>query len=381
MTARATTASSTASVPENGFSAQAVATIVALAFGCVLLAQVFLVPPASFGGKDNPGAWNPPRDRAELLVAKMDGHTFAQIADDPLLQHTVDAYNGDETNAAYRSARPLMGWVYFVSSAGGQRPLLAPSILLLTALTAAAVVLATDALGRAMGVRVAFLALIPAMPALVAAAAYPGISEPLACALALLGLAAWCRTQTRMAVVFFCLAALTRETTLLVPLGLAIDHLVRTRRLRGALPLVLAPATYLAWVGVVYARIGALPSSYSPMDGPLVGFREAFPHWKLAEWLTALLLVVSAMVIMRFGAGWMRAILAVHGLFFLFMNYQVWWVWWGFGRVGTVLPLLALVAWALGRTRGRTGATRDEQVGLGPLTARVARSTEVAPVG
>ena len=58
----------------------------------------------------------------------MDGHTFAQIADDPLMQHTVAAYHGDETNAAYRASRPMMGWIYFVTSLGGQRVLLAPSM-------------------------------------------------------------------------------------------------------------------------------------------------------------------------------------------------------------------------------------------------------------
>ncbi len=340
----------------SGFTPRAVAVIVTLAFGLILLAEVFVAPPPTFGGKDNPGAWNPPHSRAELLVAKMDGHTFAQIAEDPLMRQTIEAYHGDETNAAYRSARPLMGWVDFVGSAGGQRVLLAPAILLLTAITAGAVVLATDNLGRALGVRVGLLGLIPVMPALVAAAAYPGISEPLACALALSGLAAWCRSRTWLAVALFCLAALTRETTLLVPLALGIDHVLRNRSGRGireALPLALAPTTYLAWVGVVYARIGALPSSYSPMDGPFVGFREAFPHWKLAEWLTASLLVASAVLIVRGGTSWMKAILAVHAVFFVFMNYQVWWVWWGFGRVGTVLPLLGLVALA----RLRAGAT------------------------
>lgn len=345
-----------------GFSARAIATIVTLAFGVILLAEVFIAPPATFGGKDNPGAWNPPRDRAELLVAKMDGHTFAQIAEDPLMKHTVAAYNGDESNAAYRSARPVMGWMYFVGSAGGQRVLLAPVILIFTALTAGAVVLATDALGRAMGLRIGLLGLIPIMPALVAAAAYPGVSEPMAYALALFGLAAWCRSKTWLAVGLFCLAALTRETTLLVPMGLGIDHLIRTRRLQGALPLLLVPASYVAWVSVVYARIGALPSSYSPMDGPFVGFKEAFPHWKPAEWLTAALLVASAVVIIRSGTGWMRAILAVHALFFVFMNYQVWWVWWGFGRVGTMLPLLGLVAFA----RQRARATNEPPI-LEPL--------------
>ncbi len=191
------------------------------------------------------------------------------------------------------------------------------------------------------------------MPALVAAAAYPGVSEPFACALALGGLTAWVRHKTWWAVGLFAAATVTRETLLLVPLGVTLDHVVRHRSLQKVLPLLAVPATYAAWVGVVYVRIGALPSSYSPMDGPLVGFRTGFPNWKLAEWLTAVLLVSSVVAIMRWGRGWAKAILAAHAVFFLFMNYQVWWVWWGFGRVGTILPLLALVA--IAEHRSRTG--------------------------
>ncbi len=315
-----------------------------LGMGLILLVQVFLAPPAPFGGLDKPGAWDPPRDRAELLVAKMDGHTFAQTATDPTMARTVAAYHGDEANAAYRSARPVMGWTYLVASAGGNRTLLAPAILVLTALSAGALVLSVDALVRALGGRSRYLVVVLATPAMVAAAAYPGICEPWACVLTLLALTAWTRGRAWPAVALFTVAALTRETMLLVPLGIGLDHLVRTRRVDGVLKLAIPALAYAAWNGVVYLRIGALPSDYSQTGGLLEGFAQAVPHWKGPEVATAALFLAAAAAIVWWGTGWMKATLAAHAAFYLFMNHQVWWVWWGFGRVGPMIPLLGLVA-------------------------------------
>ncbi len=108
------------------------AIIASLAVGFILLLEVFVAPPAPWGGVDNPGGFGPPQSRAEHLVAKMDGHTFAEIALDPNMVNTPDSYFGDRENAAYRSSRPVQGWVAFVASAGGQRPLLAPALLAMT---------------------------------------------------------------------------------------------------------------------------------------------------------------------------------------------------------------------------------------------------------
>lgn len=358
----------TIAAPEQGsqapparFSTATVAVAATLGMGLILLIQVFLAPAAPFGGLDKPGAWDPPRDRAELLVAKMDGHTFAQTATDPTMARTVDDYNGDEANAAYRSARPVMGWAYFVSSAGGQRVLLAPSILVLTALAAGALVLSVDALIRALGGRSRFLVVILATPALVASAAYPGISEPWACVLTLLGLTAWTRGRAWPAVILFTFAALTRETMLLVPLGIGLDHLVRTRRPSGVLKLAVPALAYVGWTGIVYLRIGALPSDYSQTGGLLEGFTTAAPHWKGPEYATALLFIASGVAIVAFGTGWMKATLAAHAAFYLFMNHQVWWVWWGFGRVGPMIPLLGLVALVVHLTADDPAPPADEQ--------------------
>lgn len=325
------------------FPALTVAIIASLAVGFILLLEVFVAPPAPWGGVDNPGGFGPPQSRAEHLVAKMDGHTFAEIALDPMMVNTPDSYFGDRENAAYRSSRPVQGWVAFVASAGGQRPLLAPAILVLTSVTVGAAVLSVAALARVTGRRVRYLGAVLATPAFVAAVAYPGICEPLAIALACAGIAAWLRKQPWPAVALLTAAVLTRETMIVVPLGLGITHLIQRRTPIGALKLAIPAAAYGGWVLLVHDRLGAWPSDYSQTDGLLVGFRQAFPHWHLAEWAAAALLVASVAVIARRGTTWMRIIALLHLPILAVANHQVWWVWLGFGRVTMLLPIFALI--------------------------------------
>ena len=120
---------------DDGPSARAIAVIVAIGVGCIFLVQLLVMPPDFRGNVGEGGAWHPPKTKAEKLVAKMDGRAFASIAADPLLRKTVDDFHGDAGKAAYRASRPLPGWVFSVGSLGGQRDLLAPTMLLLTALT------------------------------------------------------------------------------------------------------------------------------------------------------------------------------------------------------------------------------------------------------
>ena len=356
-----------------GFPALTVAIVATLAVGFILLLEVFAAPAAPWGGVDNPGGFGPPKSRAEHLVAKMDGHTFAEIALDPTLVNTPDAYFGDRENAAYRSSRPMQGWVAFVASAGGQRPLLAPALLVLTAITVGAAVLAVAALARTVGRRVRYLGAMLATPAFIAAVAYPGICEPLAIALACAGTTAWLRKQPWLAVALLTAAGLTRETMLVVPLGLGITHLLERRTPLGALKLALPAVAYGVWITMVHDRLGAWPSDYSQTAGPLVGFQQAFPHWHAAEWAAALLLVASAGVIAYRGTTWMRVIALLHVPILLVANHQVWWVWLGFGRVTMLLPIFALIA--LGTplhtpSHGRRDVADEDATEVGALAAR-----------
>lgn len=360
-----------------GFPALTVAIIGSLAVGLILLLEVFAAPAAPWGGVDNPGGFGPPESRAEHLVAKMDGHTFAEIALDPTMADTPDAYFGDRENAAYRSSRPVQGWVAFVASAGGRRPLLAPAILVVTSLTVGAALLSVAALARVVGRRVRYLGAVLATPAFIAAIAYPGICEPLAIALSCAGIAAWLRRRPWPAVALLTAAVLTRETMIVVPLGLGITHLIERRSPVGALKLAVPAAAYAGWIAVVHARLGAWPSDYSQTAGPLVGFRQAFPHWHLAEWAAALLLVASAALIASRGTTWMRVIAVLHVPILVVANHQVWWVWLGFGRVTVLLPIFALITLgtplaveASGQVDAEVGGAEEGATEVGAQVAR-----------
>ena len=356
----------------SSFPALTVAIIATVAVGFILLLQTFMAPPAPWGGVDNPGGFGPPQSRAEHLVAKMDGHTFAEVALDPTLAHTPDAYFGDRADAAYRSSRPVQGWVDYLASFGGQRSLLAPAILLVTALTVGVALLSVAALARTLGRRVRYLGLVLATPAFIAAIAYPGICEPLAIALACAGITAWLRKQPWLAVALLSAATLTRETMIVVPLGLGITYLIERRTPIGALKLAIPAMAYGAWIAVVHARLGAWPSDYSQTSGPLDGFRQAFPHWHGAEWAAALLLIASVVVIARRGTTWMRVIALLQVPILLVANYQVWWVWLGYGRVTMLLPIFALIT---------LGTPSTDEVDEAPQATRADASDEATQVG
>lgn len=341
-------AGSTDAAPDRrrAMSARETAVWVTVGVGLVLVLQLLVMGPAAPSSGFRNGAWHPPSSRAERLVAKMDGAAFAQTATDPFLRDTEADYGGDAVNASYRASRPFPGWVASVGSLGGQRVLLAPVLLALTALTIGWATYSVDVLGRALGVRARHLALVPLVPACVAAIAYPGIGEPLGLALSMVALACWFRHRPWEAVALFTAAALCRETMLLVPAGLAVWLVLHHRSLRPALPLLVPAAAYVAWVGLLVARFGEAPSAYSPPVAPLTGLLDGITRWHAAEWVTTAMLVAASVVIVRRGTAWMRSILVVNLLFSLTMGGIVWQVWWGYGRVLSILPLLALVAWA-----------------------------------
>lgn len=364
MTGRA--ASLDAPVEDEGLSARAVAVLVTIGVGCIFLVQLLVMPADFRGNIGEGGAWHPPESRAEKLVAKMDGRAFAQTASDPLMRRTVQDYKGDEGKAAYRASRPLPGWMFFAGSLGGQRSLLAPTMLLLTAITIGWAVYSVDVLGRALGLRVRHLAAIVATPAVISSVAYPGLGDPVGLALTVTGLAMWFRQRTWAAVALFAAAGLCRETMLLVPVGLALNVLWSKRSIVAALPLAVTPLAYVAWVAIVTARIGAAPDGGSQLSAPFSGMLEGAQLWHLAEYLTAALVVASLVVIFWRGYGWMQSIAVVNLAFASLMGTVVWFQWWGFGRVLTILPVFALVSLA----RPRVAA--DAPAPTPPVLATVA---------
>ncbi|MCB0978692.1 MAG: hypothetical protein KDB02_14665 [Acidimicrobiales bacterium] len=298
---------------------------------------------------------------AEMWISKVDGVHFAQLAQDPLYRNTVHNFRGDAPRASYRALRPIQGWVEWAASIGGRPNLLAPAIIALTVLTIGLLPVAVSALASALDRHTLNPVLVLGTPGVIANLWAPGMSEPLAALLALVGSAAWLRDHRRLGVVLFCVAALTKETSLAVPAGLALAEMVMTRRLRRSLPLLLAPASYVAWSTFVSIRVGPVVTDEAAVTGwqPLVGLIDAVPHWSAADAVAVLAIAVSAVVIVRLREPVLTGMVMTHMAMFFCMGSVVWMNWWGFGRAALPLTLIALVG-GHRRTEGASVESLDE---------------------
>lgn len=335
------TARATPRVHDAGVAAVLVAAV------CVVWFGLFLAG----GGSTAPGPDEQTRvfgDRpttAEQMVSVMDGKHFAQLAVDPLYRHTVHGFRDDPPRASYRALRPFQGWVDWAASAGGQRPLLAPMMLVLAVVCTAALPLLLRSVAAALGRGVVLPAAVLAAPAILINLRAPGLCEPLGAGLALGGLAAWLRGRRSLAVALFCAAGLTRESMLAVPAGIALTEVVTRRRLRPALPLAVPVAVYAAWSAVARARVGPLDPTVTGDNGgwPLVGLIEGIRSWGPAEIVTAASLVVVLVLVARTREPVLIGIGVAHVALLAVLGHLVWMNWWGFGRVTLPLYGLALI--------------------------------------
>lgn len=268
----------------------------ALAFaGLVYRAETVTTAPSQQGVPYAPAFRGQTSGPGGMLNAH-DGQAFGSLALDPLLSHPGD-WGGGPAEMAYRAARPLLGWLVMLTSFGSATAagwsLLAWTALGIGVMAAGALVLANH-WGRE-GDWVPLLLLLPGVAGQVL---FGGLSDGLATGLALLGLAWWLERRERLAIVALCLAALARETTLLVPLAL----LLATER-RRAFRLLIPFAAYAGWVGVVWLRIGALPTDahQGRLGLPPGNFVVAMGSWSWVE-------VVGAVTIAVLVCGaWIRA--------------------------------------------------------------------------
>src|SRR5260221_13667726 len=136
-------------------------------------------------------AYNPPTDGLQALYAMHDGQFAAAIAMDPTLAHperfveysTTDPSRGE---AAYRFARPVMGWLGWATSAG-QSSAVEGSLLAVSILTIGLLVLAAGACASSLGRKADTPLLLGVLlaPGSLAVMAYPGLGDALGTALCL----------------------------------------------------------------------------------------------------------------------------------------------------------------------------------------------------
>lgn len=279
----------------------------------------------------NAGAAYAPAFRGErsglgAMYNAHDGQAFGALALDPLLAHP-EGWSGGRAELAYRAARPVLGWLVlatsFRSTTAVGWSLLAWSAIGIGVMAAGAVVLA-HRWNRPTG----WVPLLLLLPGVVIQLMFGGLCDSLAAGLALLGLAWWLDDRVGRAIVGLSVAALTRESTLLVVLALVLSA-DRRRVVRLLVPF----AVYGGWVGVVWLRLRVLPTDARPgLALPPGNLRAALGAWGPVELLSAAVIVVLGTVAWRRAPSKeVRWLVAVSALF------------------GSLLPPVFLQAWDFSR--------------------------------
>jgi hypothetical protein len=291
-------------------------------------------------------AFDHPRTHAQTLIDGMDGQAYGQIAVDPTMADAAAEF-GTPADAAYREARPAYGWVAFIAAGGGGPARVAATLLVLSVLSVAALAAATGLLARRFGRPAAVGALVALLPGAAITVFSPGGAEAFGCALSITALVLWLDRRHAYAIALFSLAGLTRETLLLFPLALAGWELWSRRDRVAASRLAIPFAVYAAWIGVVYARVGAVPSSAGQgrLDWPLLGLSRAVGHWSSMSVKVAIAIVVlAAFAAVRLRHAALRWLLILHIAMATMLGELVWLSWKDFSRVLLPVAILGVVA-------------------------------------
>jgi hypothetical protein len=308
-------------------------------------------------GSPNSGAIN-------VMLIQGDGQAFAALAQDPTLArperfHGSAAAVSSEAEAAYRAQRPLLPYTAWALSLG-QPGLVNLALLAIAAASATLMVTAFALLLHDRGFRRPMYAVaLLALPASLASLSWLG-PDLAAIGLATLGVRLW-PSRRWGAIALFAVAALWRETALLVPAGLAVYEIVMRRDLRSALQLSLSAVPLAAWLVVVHQRLGAWPwdAGNGRLGFPVAGLLDAMDHWGAVDGLQALALValgVLAVLRRRDPLAWVVLVTIAFGLV---LGWDVWKQIRDIGRV--LLPafaygLVVLVAPIDGREPADQGA-------------------------
>jgi hypothetical protein len=267
-----------------------------------------------------------------VMLAQGDGQAFAALATDPGLRRpeqfegqTADTRVGVE--AAYRAQRPLLGYLAWATSLG-QPGLVNPALLVWAAIGGGLAAGGVAALLLERGCKkpeLALLALI--LPGALLATSWLG-PECLGLGLVALGLVWFERGPpiSAAAIALFSVAALSRESMLLVPAGLGLWLLVMRRDWRRALPLAIPAVVYGAWVLVVHARFGAWPNEASAgrTGAPFAGLIDAFPQMSAVDVLFVVLNALLVLVVVRYWKDPLAWIIALSVVFAVLAGWDVW---------------------------------------------------------
>jgi hypothetical protein len=321
-----------------GIAGACVATLV-----LVLGAHAVRVAPAPERGTRAPAATQSSVGLRALLTAG-DGQAYAAIARDPTLARPLLLASKPEF--AYRAQRPLFGEVAWVASLGhsGSVPL---TLAVLSVLAAGLAVMALAVLLGRYGLQPPIALGLFAVPT-VLGIIWGMTPELLELAFITAGVLAWtaCPRRLAIAVLAFTLAALTRESMLLVPFTMGVFELVaqRSRPARRDIGALVIPfVAYAGWVAVVRARVGFWPFAARsnrltliPFAGLVHSVQRSSNRGTAVAWVLVGLVVVIVALVLGRRDEWYALVVAFL-LMAPFLGADVWKRPADFGRV--LLPL------------------------------------------
>jgi hypothetical protein len=354
----------------------------------LLLTTVALVPllrPVGWDVSALPrvsGPGSPMGDRAKAIdpsfhtvINAYDGQFYWGIAIDPLARGYI---HQRFDNASYRYGHPLLGWVGWALSGNNSRSV--PEALLAACLVS---IFAAGALAARLGQMLGgsgweglFVALNPGL----LFAATHDLTEPLSATLMFAGLIAYLRGRRGFAAVWFALLILSKEQYALVPAGLALWDLIRSRhRLRNAVVLAVSILPAAIWWTYARLQLGDWFLSGSWVVGtPLAGWRRTLTDdgvWSYArgyyQFLTGeatLVVVISLLGLLAIaGVRAMRLRTPVDLVYLLLAALAVCLAWNATyilrDALRNVSLLLALVPFVIAANRMGTAPGDEPQVG------------------
>lgn len=252
------------------------------------------------------GLSDPNRVPANLQVIRgafgYDGQAYYRLALDPFSDEKVD-HGITLDSPAYRQQRigyPVLAWMV---SFGGRTTIVPWALIGINVLALGAIAWCGTLIAQEFGRSAIWGALLPIFPGFVVSLARD-LVEPLAIAFLLGGVLLLIRNRSTLGALFLTAGVLTRETTLLVPIGLAIAFLipraVTNEDRRPAREFAVPIAVFAAWQLFLYTRWHHLPILNNPnaTDPPFVGFVRG-----LSDFIAAggYLSVIEMALILTFG--------------------------------------------------------------------------------
>jgi hypothetical protein len=308
-----------------------VAWVGAVALVLVTMASSTILGAVGWDNSDQDGvpytqAFFPASNAIEALANSGDGQAFGAIATDPTIS-SADVFRGNTREAAYRWQRPLFGYLGWLVS-GGNPDWLASSLWVITMASVGLLAAVSARIVHRHGGSLWVGAAVVLFPGVMAVVLWTG-PEALGAALALGGCLWWQRRRTALAVFVFVLAALCRETLLLIPFIIVVEAFGRRQWERRHWSLSTPALVFIGWIALVHGRLGI----------PFVGMAQRMSEWTAFDWFSVVALVVGSIVTWGRCPQWRGQILG-HWALASVMGHLVWARSFDFGR--PLLPLYVL---------------------------------------